>query len=139
MQIDKLRAAAGSGRAGGGGTPSSSCSGGNDACAEKGSSYGGYYSGLFGLGEKARIMETARGAMEELKKMASAGEPLWVRSVETGREILNYDEYVREFAGNDGAWGAGRGRRSIEASRETGVVFVDLPKLIQSFMDVVSR
>ncbi|KAF5726875.1 homeobox-leucine zipper protein GLABRA 2 [Tripterygium wilfordii] len=92
-----------------------------------------FYTGIFGL-EKSRIMEIANQALEELKKMATAGEPLWIRSLETGREILNYDEYVKEFkveySSNE------RPKRSIEASRETGFVFVDLPKLVQSFMDV---
>uniref|UniRef100_A0A6N2NGM5 START domain-containing protein n=1 Tax=Salix viminalis TaxID=40686 RepID=A0A6N2NGM5_SALVM len=73
--------------------------------------------------------------MEELKKMATAGEPLWIRSVETGREILNYDEYTKEFASENSS-NNGRPKRSIEASRETRVVFVDLPRLVQSFMDV---
>lgn len=93
-----------------------------------------FYTGIFGL-EKSRIMEIVNQAMEELQKMATAGEPLWVRSVETGREILNYDEYIKEF--NIEVPATGRPKRSIEASRETGVVFVDLPKLVQSFMDVV--
>lgn len=44
--------------------------------------------------EKEKIMKVVVGAMEELNKMATMGEPLWVRSVETGREILNYDEYL---------------------------------------------
>ncbi|XP_050380573.1 homeobox-leucine zipper protein GLABRA 2 isoform X2 [Argentina anserina] len=92
-----------------------------------------FYTGIFGL-EKSRIMEIVNQAMEELQKMATAGEPLWVRSVETGREILNYDEYIKEF--NIEIPATGRPKRSIEASRETGVVFVDLPKLVQSFMDV---
>ncbi|XP_038717571.1 homeobox-leucine zipper protein GLABRA 2-like isoform X2 [Tripterygium wilfordii] len=92
-----------------------------------------FYTGIFGL-EKSRIMEIVNQALEELRKMATAGEPLWIRSLETGREILNYDEYVKEFkvehSSNE------MPRRSIEASRETGVAFVDLPKLVQSFMDV---
>lgn len=66
--------------------------------------------------------------------MATAGEPLWIRSVETGREILNYDEYMKEFAIENPIKGP---KRSIEASREVGVVFVDLPRLVNSFMDVV--
>lgn len=80
-------------------------------------------------------MEIVNQAIEELKIMATASEPLWIRSVETGREILNYDEYVKEFKVNNSS--NGRPKRSIEASRETGVVFVDLPRLVQSFMDVV--
>ena len=67
--------------------------------------------------------------------MATAGEPLWMRSFETGREILNYDEYVKEFSIENSS--NGRPKRSIEASRETGIVFLDLPRLLQSFMDVV--
>lgn len=69
--------------------------------------------------------------------MATAGEPLWLRSFETGREILNYDEYVKEFAAeNSESTGP---KRSIEASRETGAVFVDLPRLVQSFLDAVRQ
>lgn len=82
-------------------------------------------------------MELVNQATEELKKMATAGEPLWIRSVETGREILNYDEYMKEFKVE--ALSEGRPKRSIEASRETGVVFIDLPRLVQSFLDVVSQ
>lgn len=81
-------------------------------------------------------MEIVNQAMEELTKMATAGEPLWIRSVETGREILNYDEYMKEFSIENSS--NARPKRSIEASRETGVVFVDLPRLVQSFMDVVN-
>lgn len=80
-------------------------------------------------------MEVVNQAMEELIKMATAGEPLWIRSVETGREILNYDEYMKEFGLQNPS--SGRPKRSIEASRETGVVFMDLPRLVQSFNDVV--
>ena len=130
--MEKLRAVIGK-YPPGTGSPSSSCSAGNDH--ENRSSLE-FYTGIFGL-EKSRIMEIVNQAMEELKKMATAGEPLWIRSVETGREILNYDEYMREFSVENS--GNGRPKRSIEASRETGVVFVDLPRLVQSFMDVVSR
>ncbi|KAE8736122.1 Homeobox-leucine zipper protein GLABRA 2 [Hibiscus syriacus] len=91
-----------------------------------------FYTGIFGL-EKSRIMEIVNQAMKELQKMATAGEPLWVRSVETGREILNYDEYVKVFSVENSS--NERPKRSIEASRETVVVFVDLPRLVQSFTD----
>ncbi|XP_052183903.1 homeobox-leucine zipper protein GLABRA 2 isoform X2 [Diospyros lotus] len=128
-EIEKLRAAAG--KFPRGTSPaSSSCSAGND---QENRSSLDFYTGTFGL-EKSRITEFAGRAMEELRKMASAGEPLWIRSIETGREILNYDEYVREFSVENS--GNGSPKRSIEASRETGVVFVDLPWLVQCFMDV---
>ena len=57
-------------------------------------------------------------AMEELIKIANMGEPLWVRSVEAGREVLNYDEYVNEFAFENSS--SGRPKISIEASRDWG-------------------
>nr|XP_043615141.1 homeobox-leucine zipper protein GLABRA 2 [Erigeron canadensis] len=90
-------------------------------------------SGVFGL-EKSRIMEIVNLATEELVKMASAGEPLWIRSLETGRDILNYDKYLNEVSMETSS--NVQPRRSIEASRDRGVVFVDLPRLVQSFMDV---
>ncbi|GLU14494.1 hypothetical protein SLE2022_310590 [Rubroshorea leprosula] len=125
-EVEKLRAAIGKHPA----ASNSSCSARDD---QENRSSLDFYTGIFGL-EKSRILEIVNQAMEELKTMATAGEPLWVRSVETGREILNYDEYIKEFPVENS--GNGRPKRSIEASRETGVVFVDLPRLVQSFMDV---
>lgn len=116
------------------GTTSPSCSAGND---QENRSSLDFYTGIFGL-EKSRIMEIVNQSMDELVKMATAGEPLWVRSVETGREILNYDEYVKEFNVENPSNIKGP-KRSIEASREVGVVFADLPRLVQSFMDVVTK
>jgi len=93
-----------------------------------------FYTGIFGLDE-SRIMDVVNQAMEELIKMATMGEPMWLRSLETGREILNYDEYMKEFAVENSDHG--RPKRSIEASRDTGVVFADLPRIVQCFLDAV--
>ncbi|XP_042497129.1 homeobox-leucine zipper protein GLABRA 2-like [Macadamia integrifolia] len=128
-EVEKLRTTVGK-YPPGTASPSSSCSAGND---QENRSSLDYYTGIFGL-EKSRILEIVNQAMEEVTKMATAGEPLWIRSVETGREILNYDEYVRAFSVENPS--NGRVRPSIEASRETGVVFVELPRLVQAFMDV---
>lgn len=114
-----------------GATSTSSCSAGTD---QENRSSLDFYTGIFGI-DKSRIMELVNQGMEELKKMATACGPLWIRSLETGREILNYDEYVKEFSAENSS--NGKSNRSIEASRDAGVVFVDLPKLVQSFMDVV--
>uniref|UniRef100_A0A2P2LIQ7 Homeobox-leucine zipper protein GLABRA 2-like n=1 Tax=Rhizophora mucronata TaxID=61149 RepID=A0A2P2LIQ7_RHIMU len=126
-EIEKLRAALERHPPGG----TSSCSAGND---QENRSSLDFYTGIFGL-EKSRIMEIGDQAMEELKVMATAGEPLWIRSVETGREILNYDEYTKGF-GVDSSSNNRPPKVSIEASRDNGVVFVDLPQLVRSFMDV---
>ncbi|XP_058114110.1 homeobox-leucine zipper protein GLABRA 2 [Magnolia sinica] len=129
-EIEKLRGAAGK-FPGGTASPSSSCSAAGDDQENRSSL--DYYTGFFGI-EKSRILEIVNHGADELTKMATAGEPLWIRSVETGREILNYDEYVREFSPGDSTTTGTR--RSIEASRETGVVFLDINRLVQAFMDV---
>ncbi|URE30948.1 START [Musa troglodytarum] len=109
-------------------SPSSTCSAGADQNKSSLDSYNGF----LGL-EKSRILEIVNVALEELTKMATAQEPLWVRSVETGTEILNYDEYVKEFSPDMSRNGCAT---DIEASRETGIVFFDMPRLVQEFMDV---
>ncbi|KAA8541783.1 hypothetical protein F0562_022935 [Nyssa sinensis] len=128
-EIEKLRATVGKYPPGTSPT-TSSCSAGND---QENRNSLDFYTGIFGL-EQSRITEIVNKAMEELKKMATAEEPLWIRSIETSREILNYDEYMREFSVENSS--TGPPKRSIEASRETGVIFVDLPRLVQSFLDV---
>ncbi|XP_019224886.1 PREDICTED: homeobox-leucine zipper protein GLABRA 2 isoform X2 [Nicotiana attenuata] len=134
IKVEKLRAALGKYPIGTSpnNNSSSSCSGGNE---EENRSALDYYTGIFGL-EKSRIMHVVNKAMEELKKMATCGEPLWIRSFETGREILNYDEYMKEFPTENPRDGRWPNKRCIEASRETGIVFMELPRLVQTFMDV---
>ncbi|XP_051147479.1 homeobox-leucine zipper protein GLABRA 2-like [Andrographis paniculata] len=92
-----------------------------------------FHAGSFGL-EKTRILDAANRAMDELHKMATHKERLWIKSYETGREILNYDEYMKECLGNHNT-SVMQAKKSIEASRESAIIFVDLPWLIQSFMD----
>lgn len=127
-EIEKLRTSVG--KYPQGTSPANSCSTGNDH--ENRSSLD-LCSGVFGV-ETSRIMEIVSLAMEELVKMASAGDPLWIRSFETGREILNYDEYLKEFHVEN--LSKFQQKKHIEASRDSGVVFADLPQLVRSFMDV---
>ncbi|CAM8999498.1 unnamed protein product [Rhodiola kirilowii] len=132
-EVEKLRAALAKYQPGSGsGSPGSTSA---DKEQENRCSLDLYTAGLFGL-EKSTIAEMVDQAVSELVKMATTGDPLWIRSVETGREILNYDEYVKEFPHDASSNNNGGPKRSIEVSRETGVAFVDLPKLVQSFMDV---
>lgn len=94
-----------------------------------------FYTGIFGV-EKSRMMEKVDEAVEELKTMATVGDPLWVRSVESGRQILNYDEYLKTFHFNNNNNSNTRSLKThIEASRETALVFMDPSRLVQSFMD----
>lgn len=92
-----------------------------------------FYKGIFGF-EKSRTVDAANQAMDELRKMATYGEPLWVRSNESGREMLNYDEYRKQISAENSS-SKMQAKISVEASRDGGVVFVDLPWLVQSFMD----
>jgi homeobox-leucine zipper protein len=130
LQIEKLRGIQGK-TANRTTSPSSSCSMGSN---NKTSGVLENYKGLFGL-DKSRILAVVETAMDELVKMASSGEPLWVRSIETGRDILNYDEYLHEFAGcarkDCSFW------NTVEASRESGVVFLEMNHLVQALLDVV--
>uniref|UniRef100_A0A0E0C804 START domain-containing protein n=1 Tax=Oryza meridionalis TaxID=40149 RepID=A0A0E0C804_9ORYZ len=86
--------------------------------------------------DKPRILELATRALDELVGMCSSGEPVWVRGVETGRDILNYDEYVRLFRRDHGGSGDQMAGWSVEASRECGLVYLDTMQLVHAFMDV---
>ncbi|RZC31642.1 homeobox-leucine zipper protein MERISTEM L1-like isoform X2 [Glycine soja] len=83
--------------------------------------------------DKPMIVELAVAAMEELTRLAQAGEPLWVPSNHHS-EILNEDEYLRTFP-TRGLGPKPLGLRS-EASRESVVVIMNHINLIDILMDV---
>ncbi|GFS34886.1 homeobox-leucine zipper family protein [Actinidia rufa] len=82
--------------------------------------------------ERSMFLELALAAMEELVKMAQTDEPLWFRSFEGGREILNHDEYLRTFTPCIGLKPNGF---VTEASRETGMVIINSLALVETLMD----
>ncbi|KAG8488953.1 hypothetical protein CXB51_016955 [Gossypium anomalum] len=82
--------------------------------------------------ERSMFLELALAAMDELVKMAQTDEPLWIRSLEGGREILNHDEYSRMFTPCIGIKPAGF---LTEASRQTGVVIINSLALVETLMD----
>jgi len=90
-----------------------------------------------GHDDKTMFLELASRALDELTMMCSSGEPLWVRSIETGRDDLNYNEYARLFRHHDDDSGDRRGVWSVEVSRETAVVYGGVTQLVHTFMDVV--
>ncbi|KAG4972744.1 hypothetical protein JHK87_029565 [Glycine soja] len=83
--------------------------------------------------DKPMIVELAVAAMEELTRLAQAGDPLWVPSNHHS-EILNEEEYLRTFP-NRGLGPKPLGLRS-EASRESVVVIMNHINLIDILMDV---
>jgi homeobox-leucine zipper protein len=85
--------------------------------------------------ERSMFLELALAAMDELVKMAQTSDPLWIRSVEGGREILNHEEYMRTFTPCIGLKPNGF---VSEASRETGTVIINSLALVETLMDSVS-
>ncbi|KAK7308161.1 hypothetical protein VNO77_41758 [Canavalia gladiata] len=85
--------------------------------------------------DKPMIVELAVAAMEELTRLAHAGDPLWVRvpGNQYHTEILNEDEYLRAFPRGIGP--KSLGLRS-EASRESAVVVMSHVSLVDILMDV---
>ncbi|GMH00540.1 hypothetical protein Nepgr_002379 [Nepenthes gracilis] len=82
--------------------------------------------------ERSVYLELALVAMDELVKVAQTHEPLWLRSLEGSREVLNYDEYMRAF--NPGA-GLKPNGYVTEATRETGMVIINSLALVETLMD----
>ncbi|CAL5381755.1 unnamed protein product [Camellia sinensis] len=82
--------------------------------------------------ERSIFLELALAAMEELVKMAQTDEPLWFRSFEGGREIMNHEEYLRTFTPCIGLKPNGF---VTEASRETGMVIINSLALVETLMD----
>lgn len=82
--------------------------------------------------ERSMFLELALAAMDELVKMAQTNDPLWIRSIEGGREILNHEEYLRTFTPCIGLKPNGF---VSEASRETGTVIINSLALVETLMD----
>ncbi|KAB1221855.1 Homeobox-leucine zipper protein MERISTEM L1 [Morella rubra] len=82
--------------------------------------------------DKPMIVELAVAAMEELIRMAQAGEALWV-SCDNSTEMLNEEEYLRTFPRGIGPKPLGL---KSEASRESSVVIMNHINLIEILMDV---
>lgn len=82
--------------------------------------------------ERSMYLELALAAMDELVKMAQTDEPLWFRSIEGGREILNHEEYIRTFTP---CIGMKPNSFVSEASRETGMVIINSLALVETLMD----
>ncbi|XP_027366414.1 homeobox-leucine zipper protein MERISTEM L1-like [Abrus precatorius] len=82
--------------------------------------------------DKPMIVELAVAAMEELTRMALAGDPLWVPG-NHGTELLNEDEYLRIFPRGIGPKPLGL---KSEATRESVVVIMNHTNLVEILMDV---
>lgn len=86
--------------------------------------------------EKPIMAELATNAMEELIRLVQTDEPLWIKSGSDGREVLHTETYDRifpkpgnQFLGSE---------IQVEASRDSGLVFMSPVALVDMFMDSVS-
>lgn len=85
--------------------------------------------------DRSIYLELALASMDELMKVAQT-EELWIRNLEGGRDVLNYDEYLRIF--NNPCNGPRPNGFVTEASRESGTVIINSLALVETLMDSVS-
>ena len=94
--------------------------------------------------EKPIVVELAVSALKELLRMFHSEAPLWMKSgggsidgaaAATTDDVLNTDEYFRQFS-SDGIGPRPLGLRT-EASRDTGLVIMNGATLVEALMDAV--
>ncbi|KAK4386060.1 Homeobox-leucine zipper protein PROTODERMAL FACTOR 2 [Sesamum angolense] len=84
-------------------------------------------------GYRVMAIELAVAATEEVIRIAQVGEPLWVPSMDRNATLLNEDEYLRSFSR---VFGLKLDGFKCEASRESVVVAMSAPNVIEILMDV---
>lgn len=82
--------------------------------------------------ERSIFLELALASMDELLKMVQTDEPLWVPSLDSGKETLNYEEYMCTFPRCIGPKPVGF---VTEASRDRGIIIVSSGALVETLMD----
>ncbi|XP_012570175.1 homeobox-leucine zipper protein HDG1 isoform X2 [Cicer arietinum] len=82
--------------------------------------------------ERSVLIDLALAAMEELLKMAQTDSPIWIKSLDGERDILNHEEYARLFSSCVGSKPNGF---VAEATRESGIVIINSLALMETLMD----
>ncbi|KAL9375925.1 hypothetical protein Peur_032804 [Populus x canadensis] len=83
--------------------------------------------------DRSMFVDLALAAMDELIKIAQVGSPIWIKSLDGGKEVLNHEEYMRTFPP---CIGMKPSNFVIEATRESGVVLANSLDLVETLMDV---
>ncbi|KAJ8752539.1 hypothetical protein K2173_004827 [Erythroxylum novogranatense] len=83
--------------------------------------------------DKSLMTDIASNAMEELLRLLQTNEPLWFKSPTDGRDVLNLDSYQRIFP--RASTHAKNVSVRTEASRDSVVVVMNGPTLVDMFMD----
>lgn len=86
--------------------------------------------------ERSIFLELALAAMDELVKMVQTDEPIWIPSLDGGKETLNYEEYLHSFPRCIRPKPVGF---VTEASRDNGMVIINSMALVETLMDAVSN
>ncbi|GLU21058.1 hypothetical protein SLE2022_372230 [Rubroshorea leprosula] len=90
--------------------------------------------GLEGPLDRSTFLDVAVAAMDELIKMAQVDSPLWIKSLDGGKETLNHEEYIRTCSSCIGMKPSASGYVT-EASRETLMVIISSVSLVDVLMD----
>lgn len=83
--------------------------------------------------DRSMFVDLALAAMDELIKIAQVESPIWIKSLDGGKEVLNHEEYTRTFPP---CIGMKPSNFVIEATRESGVVLANSLDLVETLMDV---
>uniref|UniRef100_A0A6M2EBS0 Uncharacterized protein n=1 Tax=Populus davidiana TaxID=266767 RepID=A0A6M2EBS0_9ROSI len=83
--------------------------------------------------DRSMFVDLALAAMDELIKIAQVESPIWIKSLDGGREVLNHEEYMRTFPP---CIGMKPSNFVTEATRESGVVLANSLDLVETLMDV---
>lgn len=87
--------------------------------------------------DKSLMSDIAANAMEELLRLLQTNEPLWIKSTNDGKDVLNLESYERIFPKPNNTHFKSPNVR-VEASRDSGVVIMNGLALVDMFMDPVS-
>lgn len=86
--------------------------------------------------DKSILADSAANALEEFLRLIQSNEPLWIKSSTDGRDFLNLESYESVFPRANSSLKNPNIR--TEASRASGVVFMNSLALVELLMDPVS-
>ncbi|XP_009110376.1 homeobox-leucine zipper protein HDG12 [Brassica rapa] len=85
--------------------------------------------------DKSLMTNVAVTAMEELLRLTQTNEPLWIKN-DGARDVLNLESYENMFPRASSRGGKNHNSR-VEASRSSGIVFINAITLVDMLMDSV--
>ncbi|WJX25545.1 hypothetical protein P8452_14574 [Trifolium repens] len=82
--------------------------------------------------ERSMLIDLALDAMNELIKLSEPESPLWIKSPDTGKDVLNIEEYGRNGSPFNTPIPSGY---TTEATREIGLLYTNTNALVETFLD----